>query len=1082
MSFFVQAISHPLFSLTLIAAGIALLLLALYYRSLFRQQQQQFESAQNDIAALSTDLDRVRKRFYTLPLCYAEMELSSEQDNGCTLVEFTTAFQDLFQLAGRSPGMDIDDVLAEKASLFVEKAQLILASGRVISETQRFEDGGWFLVHFFQVEPQRVGMIFEDISRFVQVEQSLTREVDRFRRIFEFSPMACLVVEENKIIDCNSHVLEIFSYDDKQSLLSAGLSSLLPNLSKTNISIDPKSKVYRENTDAVTATGESFPARLIIRPVCIQGRCYSHIIVQNISTQLQRQRKQRISEERLRGALQAANLGLWDWDLLTGELYTNDLWRTMIGYQPDDSYGSHVDHFLSLIHPDDLSNVNKNISENMSGKQDKYQVQFRMRHCDGQYIWIHAAGQIIEYTVDKKPLRMIGIHMDISDTIKLQEELLQAKDEAISADQAKSNFIANMSHELRTPLNAIIGTGYLMEKTELTRKQSEHLRKMQTSANILFETINEILDFSKISANALHLENIEFKIEDVLRDVGDVNSDSARSKGLEMLYSFPAASIPPLMGDPLRLAQILNNLISNGIKFTETGAVVLSYEVVRQTPNKVAINFAVKDTGIGLSKEQQEHLFTAFTQADGSTTRKYGGTGLGLSICQRLVRMMNSEIQVDSEPGQGARFSFTVEFATGMDHADEDNHMVMSELRVLVVDDSLEVAKVLLKMLSKQVQNTQHASSVNECKAMLLAAETPFDLVLLDRQLPGGDGLEVCRWIKDHKTLKKIPKVIICSGMVEEIEELKGYQAGYDGYLNKPFTRSAIFSTIQKVFDHDVDPVLAKHPTKPHKTPDGLANIRNAKILLVEDNEINQDVATEILEDAGLRVTLARDGREALKQLKDNRFDLVLMDIQMPVMDGYEATRLLRSNPAFIDLPILAMTANATQRDKKLSELAGMNEHISKPIAPEALFEALIRWIPAKTKSANTTVTPATDEIAIEIDLPAIEGLDIDKGMNRVIGNRSLYLKTAGKFVKNYRSAGADIRALLASNDNEAAVRLAHSLKGVAGLIGADKVQKLSENLEKALRHQEDDYAEKIEELEAALTPLTQRISDTLLT
>ncbi len=1081
MSSFVHLTSHSLLSLALLLAGTILLLLLLKNRKLLLKQQHDYETAQEHISTLTDNIELYRQRYLAFPEAYAELHFATSQDGPCTLIEYNAAFQVLFQLNDGAIGSNIESVLSKQASFFTEKGQQVISTGRMIFETYQTEDTKSFQVQFFPAGPRRIGVLFEDISNFVQAGQSLVDEIERFRRIFEFSPMACLVIENNEIIDCNAHALEIFSYTEKESLLQAGLKNLLPFLSET-IPVITDCQVFHEKTKAITSTGDSFPASLIIRPVCVQGRNYLHIIVQNISSQLEREKKQRISEERLRGALQAANLGLWDWNIVTDELYTNDLWRTMIGYPPDDPFGSSVDEFKKLIHPDDLNAVNNNVNENMSGKQDKYQVQFRVRHRDGHYIWLHAAGQIIEYTVDRKPLRMLGIHMDITDTIKLQEELLKAKDEAISADQAKSNFIANMSHELRTPLNAIIGTGYLMEKTELTRKQSEHLRKMQTSANLLFETINEILDFSKISANSLHLEKIEFKIEDVLRDVGDVNSDSARAKGLEMLYSFPAASIPPLIGDPLRLSQVLNNLISNGIKFTATGAVVLSYEVVKQTPNKVTINFAVKDTGIGLSEEEQQHLFTAFTQADGSTTRKYGGTGLGLSICQRLVRMMNSEIHVESRSGQGSRFSFTVEFATGMHHDDEDNHMVMSELRVLVVDDSIEVARVLLKMLSKQVQNTQYASSINEAKAMLLAAEKPFDLVLLDRQLPGGDGLQVCRWIKDHKTLKKIPKVIICSGMVEEIEELRGYHAGYDGYLTKPFTRSAIFSTIQKVFDQNVDPVLSKQETKPHKIPEGLANIRNAKILLVEDNEINQDVATEILEDAGFKVTLAKDGQEALKQLRDNRFDLVLMDIQMPVMDGYEATRILRSNPAFIDLPILAMTANATERDKKLSALAGMNEHISKPIAPETLFEALVRWIPAKARpvEAPAAIRPAQQTVNAA-DFPTIDGLDIEKGMFRVIGNRSLYLKTAGKFVKNYRSAAADIRSLLAAGDKDGAVRLAHSVKGVAGLIGADTIQKLSESLEKALRQDEDNSDEKIDALEAALLPLTREITEILL-
>lgn len=1084
MSLLAHLINNPLFSLGLSLLAVTLLLFLLKYRRISIEQQRRIDETEETIETLSNELVGLRNRFSTLNLCYCEFEI--QQDGRITYIDSNESFKTTFNLSPIHSEINLSSLFKEHESFFIKNAQKLLNSDNAVSETYRHNDSTWFHTHFFKLSAGRIAILLYDISNFKHSEQLLNDKIYRLQQILDFSPMACLILENDKLTDCNSHALQLFTYSDKEALLNAGLNKLLTPHVNIELSFDSNKKIYHERANAITADGQSFPAKLTVRPTSINGRKFTHMIVQDISSQLEREKVKRISEERLRGALEAANLGLWDWNIVTGELYTNDIWKTMLGYPPDDSVGSRAEDFMNLIHPDDIKLVNENIEENMSGKQDKYHVHFRMRQLDGNYIWIHAAGQIIEYTVDGKPLRMIGIHMEISDTIELQEKLLKAKDEAISPDQAKSDFIANMSHELRTPLNAIIGTGYLMEKTELTKKQSEHLRKMQTSANLLFETINEILDFSKISANALHLEKIEFKIEDVLRDVGDVNSDSARSKGLEMLYSFPAASIPPLIGDPLRLSQVLNNLISNAIKFTETGAVVLSYEVLKQTPSEVTINFAVKDTGIGLSKEQQDHLFIAFTQADGSTTRKYGGTGLGLSICQRLIRMMNSEIKVESEPGQGARFSFTVTFATGLHQQEDESHMVMSELRVLVVDDSIEVARVLLKMLSRQVQNTQHASSINECKAMLLAAEKPFDLVLLDRQMPGGDGLDVCRWIKNHKTLKKIPKVVICSGMVEEADELKGHQAGYDGYLNKPFTRSAIFSTIQKVFDHDVDPVLSQPDTKPHKTPEGLAKIRNAAILLVEDNEINQDVATEILEDAGFKITLAKDGHEALKQLKENTFDLVLMDIQMPVMDGYEATRILRSNPAFIDLPILAMTANATERDRKLSELAGMNEHISKPIAPETLFEALIRWIPPKNRFQETATTPVEEspqaqENMDEGQFPIIDGLDIEKGMFRVIGNRSLYLKTAGKFVKNYQFAGNEIRKLLLSQDKESAVRLAHSLKGVAGLIGADTVQKLADKTEKALRHDEDTVDSLLEELEAVLAPLVKQINEKLL-
>ena len=958
-----------------------------------------------------------------------------------------------------------DELVQGKRDTDEYEQRFIRRDGRIVVANDKFR-----LLRDPDGKPQYIVGLTEDITERKRSHEALQESEQLFRSIFENSQIGISIFG----IEAQTHITnralqEMLGYSEAD----------LRSLEQWDKIVHPDDRGLGAERYAELLAGkrdaDEYGHRYIRRDgriVVGNGRYqllrdaagkpqYLVALTEDITERNRAQEALQDSERLFRSIFENAPVGIGLYNVPEAQYFTNRALHEMLGYTHEDL--SSVEKWDQIVHPDQRASGAKRYAELVEGKYDYDEWEQHFIRRDGRLVIADGAFTMIRDTAGN-PQYLLNTTKDITDRKQAEADLLAAKEEAVAATKAKSDFLANMSHEIRTPMNAILGMTHLALKTELTAKQRDYLTKTTVAAKALLSIINDILDFSKIEAGKLDVENTEFRLDQVLEDLSSVVCQKARDKDLEFLIAPPKNLPPNLIGDPLRLGQILINLVNNAVKFTERGEVLVTVALEEQLADRVKVRFSVRDSGIGMTPEQSAKLFQAFSQADTSTTRKYGGTGLGLSISKRLVEMMEGTIWAESEPGVGSAFHFTAWFGIGSDGKRKRFVPELAGIRALVVDDNAQAREVLTEALQAFALRPDSVSSGEDAVREIAAADSfdPYRLVLMDWHMPGMDGLQTSRIIRRNDRLQHIPKIVMVTSFGQGDVRTQADEIGVDSYLLKPVNQSLLYDTLVDLFGFVEG---EDHPSRESKNEGRVPDATGIRVLLVEDNEINQQVATELLESAGAIVTVANHGGEAVKILTDGdqppAFDVVFMDLQMPEVDGFTATKLLRKDPRLQKIPIIAMTAHALVEERQRCLDAGMNDHVSKPIDPDSLFSTLIRWVQPRPKQAvepraSFTSVTTSDEVV----LPEIAGINLADGLMRVAGNRRLYRDLLGQFAARQGDAAAEISTALKSGDLKLAERIAHTVKGAAGNIGITEMQSLAQKLEETLRDGEGKVSE----------------------
>ncbi|HEY7774537.1 MAG TPA: response regulator [Marinagarivorans sp.] len=827
----------------------------------------------------------------------------------------------------------------------------------------------------------------------------------------------------------------------------------------------------------LVSTGLIFSALLAGIAYLLQRTSLHVVRIKKSKHELQKEK------QRLASIIKGINAGTWEWNLQTGEATVNETWAELIGYPLAQLQPISMDTWEQLIHPEDYPVCQERLQAHIDGKVALYDVEVRMRHKSGEWVWLQDTGQIITYSKDGRPLMMYGTHTDITASKRTAYELLMTNHElqktltkantmateAAIANKAKSEFLASMSHEIRTPMNGIIGMLSLLMREQLNEKQEHFATLALSSAKSLLTLINDILDFSKIEAGKMELEAISFDIHKFFSETTAPLALRAQEKGLELVVDYSGLPRCKIIGDPGRLRQIIINLVGNAVKFTETGFIKIC-PTLTITGEQAELKCSVIDSGIGIAENKLASLFESFTQVDASTTRKYGGTGLGLAICHKLCHLMNGRIAVASNIGQGSNFTFYTRFKSSRDKVRDLPWLDLSAHHILVVDGCTAQRRHIVAILKSWRAKTYEADNSEAALTLLAAQAGAIDIAVININLPkqcSGTQLSLqIAQLPDYQNQQRI----LLTGQGERSGHQDFANLGFHASITKPVSPSNLFNTIMQLLTGNLAgtagfiSVSSKQPTvRNNKIAE-----RTCRVLLVEDNPINQEVAQGLLQELGLTVTLANNGNEAIRALATSPvdvppFEAILMDCQMPLMDGYEATRQIRDNAAgkrYKDIPIIAMTANAMTGDREKCISSGMNDYVSKPIDPDSLEKALRRCLPedsaadAQDASGDQAAKPPSSEPLTTAAQPAPETTrksgtteditlwDKEAVLKRVKHKRDRLAQLITMYLEDMPNDMEAVKNAVAEQNFDDAKRYTHNIKGVSANLGALQLQR----------------------------------------
>ncbi|NNE91927.1 MAG: response regulator [Verrucomicrobiales bacterium] len=922
----------------------------------------------------------------------------------------------------------------------------------------------------------------------VEAEQELKSREEESRTVIESSPSGMIMTDANgKIVMLNQQAATLFGYS-KDELLGETVEILVPDTVRGHhhelregYMKNPEVRAMGAGRDLFgqRKDGTRIPIEIGLRPIRTEKgiRVLTGII--DLTERKRAEKELKLLSNRLVLATEAGGIGIWDYEIIENILVWDEQMYQLYGITPELFSGAY-EAWEEGLHPDDLERERQKLEKAIRGEAE-FNTEFRVIWPGDGSVHHIKAHAVVLHDKAGKAVRMIGTNWDITDRKQAEEELHAAKQNAEAANEAKSDFLANMSHEIRTPMNGIIGMTELLLGTKLSKEQQEYLHLVKQSADALLAVINDILDFSKIEAGKLELDHHEFDLRDSIGDTLQTLGFRAAEKGLELVYQVQSNVPDCLVGDLGRLRQVIVNLTGNALKFTEKGEVFIDVQLDSLTRDYASLHFLVKDTGIGIPPDKQKGIFESFTQAESSTTRTYGGTGLGLTISRQLVELMRGRMWVESVPGEGSTFHFTALFGLGTEtpYGARTAPETLNSLPILIVDDNSTNRRILKDMLTNWEMSPTTATGGEEALKKLEDAATsqhPFELILLDVMMPEMDGPEVARRIAETYG-KKAPKILVLSSAGHPIPKSELSKLGIERVLTKPLKQSDLLDAITRLFGaatRDAPGASEANRSKPDDVP-------SMRVLVAEDGRVNQIVAINLLETRGHFVTVANNGREAFELFENEEFDAILMDVQMPEMDGYQATGAIRKSESGSDshIPIIAMTANAMKGDRESCIEAGMDDYVSKPVRSDELFSVLESYaVPIETagKKPAERETGKVHPKPGEKDSSDRSVFDAEKFRNS-IRDPSLMAQLIGFFAEETGGYLERARKAIDESDSEELSRAAHSLKGTLGNYSARNAFRAAKKLNEEARNGKRDG---VRELFASLSREVASLEDAL--